>query len=97
MRGLPSAAPVVSARRQRRPALISRRIRRISAVISRRRSIVSIDRKPCRHMPLPSPRGAPGEAPPCNLHFPFGIAGDRQGFPLGFGHRNALRLGPAAD
>ena len=35
-------------------------------------------------MPLPSPRGAPGEAPPCNLHFPFGMAGDRQEFPARF-------------
>jgi hypothetical protein len=82
MRSLPLAAPVVSARRQRRPALISRRILRISAVISRRRSITSIDRRPCRHMPLPLPRGAPGEAPPCRRHRRrFFIAGDRQGVP----------------
>jgi hypothetical protein len=26
-------------------------------------------------MPLPSPRGAPGEAPPCIRHLPLAIAG----------------------
>ena len=39
-----------------------------------RRSIVSTDRRPCFHMPLPAPRGAPGEAPPCRRHRPLGIA-----------------------
>ena len=60
---------------------ISRRILRISAVIVRRRSISSTDRRPCRHMPLPSPLGAPGEAPPCILHFPERIAGPWHGMP----------------
>jgi hypothetical protein len=38
---------------------------RISTVICRRRSITSTDRRPCRHMPLPLPRGAPVDRPPC--------------------------------
>jgi len=33
-------------------------------------------------MPLRWPFGAPGEAPPCNLHRPFGMAADRQERPL---------------
>ena len=37
---------------------------------------------PCRHIPLPSPRGAPGEAPPCILHFPFAIRIPRHRPPL---------------
>ena len=48
----------------------------ISAVIFRRRSIASVERKPCLNMALPSPRGAPGEAPPCIQHLPFGICAE---------------------
>ena len=52
-----------------------------SAVIVRRRSIIAIDRNPCFHMPWRSPRGAPGDAPPCRRHRPLGIAGHRHDPP----------------
>jgi hypothetical protein len=35
-------------------------------------------------MPWPSPRGAPGEAPPWMRHRPLSIAGDRQDWPARF-------------
>jgi hypothetical protein len=33
-------------------------------------------------LPFALPLGAPGEAPPCMRHLPFGIAGDRHGLTL---------------
>jgi hypothetical protein len=63
---------------------ISRRSSFISAVLCLRRSIASIDHRPCRHMPRLSPRGAPVDRPPSRRHRPFAIANGRQGSPARF-------------
>ena len=42
--------------------------------------MVSALRPPCFQAFL-FPFGGPGDLPPCNLHRPFGIAGDWHGFP----------------
>lgn len=63
------------------PSIASRNARSL-ANATRRRSTTSADRNPCFHMPFAGPGGAPGEAPPCIRHRPFGIAADRHGVAL---------------
>ena len=59
-------------------------ISRISAVSFPPALIRLTDCRPCFHMPCPSPRGTPGDAPPCRRQRPFAIAGERQEFPALF-------------
>src|SRR5215212_11116882 len=54
----------------------------ISALSVRRLSIASAVNRPCLSMPFALPLGAPGDAPPCMRHLPFGIAGARHGLRL---------------
>ena len=56
-------------------------IARNSSRISCRLAIASAVYRPCFQACL-LPLGAPGDRPPCMRQRPFGIAGDRHGFPL---------------
>lgn len=58
------------------------RICLINPFTSARFARASFEKSPCLNMPLRSPFGAPGDAPPCMRQRPFGIAGARHGVAL---------------
>lgn len=73
--------PTETTYRRFSPAIVSRRVCRSSRT-SRLRSAASCVLWPCRKFPFFVPRGAPGLLPPCNLHRPLAIAGQRHGLPV---------------